>query len=49
MAVNFSKALNERYELLTKSIEDIDKKIADFLESDETALMECIIDPMDLV
>ncbi len=27
MAVNFSKALNERYELLTKSIEDIDKKI----------------------
>ncbi len=30
-------------------MEDIDKKIADFLESDETALMECIIDPMDLV
>ena len=32
-----------------QNMENIDKVIADFLADDSLALMECIIDPMDLV
>lgn len=32
-----------------ENMDNIDEKLKDFLKNDETALMECIIDPMDLV